>query len=493
MLEPESCYRALGARDPRFDGVFFVGVATTGIYCRPVCTARLPSERSCRFFPSAAAAEKAGFRPCLRCRPERAPGRATVDAIHRLAKNALTRIQAGALNEGSVGDLAAALHTGPRQLRRALRREYGASPVQLAQTQRLLLAKQLLTDSDLPVGRVALASGFGSLRRFNHLFRERYRLNPSALRRNARARTSAGNGVLRLRLEYRPPFHWNSILSFLSSRAVPGVEAVQAERYHRTVALGDRRGWVTVEGPDGAGKALRVRVSQDLLPALMPILGHLRRLFDLDAEPARISEDLATDPRLHPWVARRPGLRVPGAFDPFEAALRAVLGQQISVGAATALAGRIAERFGEPAEDVSPGLVRHAPTAEALSAASPEELAGLGMPFARARCIVQLARAVSQGAVHLDLASPPQQTVARLLEIPGIGPWTAEYIALRALHWPDAFPAGDLGLRKALGGVRAAEARQVAEAWRPWRGYAAIHLWESLTDPESTNGKEIEP
>ncbi len=480
-LEPETCYRALSARDPRFDGVFFVGVTSTGIYCRAVCPARLPAEEHCRFFASAASAEREGFRPCLRCRPERAPGRAIVDATSRLARSALARIQAGALNEGSVEDLAASLHVSPRQLRRALRQEYGASPVQLAQTRRLLMSKQLLVESDLPVSRVALASGFGSLRRFNALFRKRYWMTPTELRRRGGGRGEVEGGGLRLQLEYRPPFDWSAILAFLASRAVPGVEAVRDGRYLRTVSVGEAGGWVMVEGPEEEGGALRVRASMELLPAFFPLLSGLRRLFDLDAEPDRIREHLAADARLRPLIGRRPGLRLPGAFDPFEVAVRAVVGQQVSVKAATTVAGRLAERFGEPAAGAPEPLVRHAPTPAALAAADPAEVAALGMPRTRARCVVTLARAVAEGDILLGAGPSPEEILSRLREIPGIGPWTAQYIGLRALHWPDAFPAGDLGLRKALGNVSEAESRRAAEGWRPWRGYAAIHLWESLS------------
>ncbi len=483
-LTSDACYRALSARDPRFDGVFFVGVDSTGIYCRPICPAQLPARAGCRFYPSAAAAEEGGFRPCLRCRPERAPGRALADAHDRLAQAAFHRIQGGALNAGSVDDLARSLFTSPRHLRRALRESYGASPVQLAQTRRLLLAKQLLTDSDLDVSRVAMAAGFGSLRRMNALFRERYRMSPSTLRKSARrSDPRTDSGEFRLTLTFRPPFDGTALLRFLAGRAVPGVERVVGDRYLRTVRLGEHRGWVELALPRPGGTAVEVRAAIELLPALLPLTTALRRLLDLDAEPHRIREHLDRDPRLAPLVARRPGLRLPGAFDPFEIALRAILGQQVTVAAATTLTGRVAERFGDAAEGPDPSFVRHTPTPETLAAADPDEVARLGMPRARARTVVALSRAVAEGAVRLEPGTDPDPTLERLLEIPGIGPWTAEYIALRALHWPDAFPAGDLGLRTALDRIPAAELRTLAEPWRPWRGYAAIHLWESLGDP----------
>ena len=481
-LEPTSCYRALSARDPRFDGVFFVGVTTTGIYCRPVCRARLPGADRCRFFPSAAAAEAAGFRPCLRCRPERAPGRSVVDATARVARGAAALIAAGVLNDGSLEDLAARLHTSPRQLRRAVRREYGAGPVELAQTHRLLLAKRLLTDSELPIAAVAFASGFASLRRFNALFRARYRMSPTQLRRSRPGHGAPTPDVFRLALDYRPPLDWEALLAYLGARAVPGVEVVEGGCYLRTVALGEHRGWVAVTPALGAANALQVEASLSLAPALMPLLARLRTLFDLDAEPEAIATHLAADPRLAPRVRRRPGLRVPGALDGFELALRAVLGQQVSVRAATTLAGHVADAFGEPAETPHPALGRFPVSAARLAEAAPEQIAALGVTRARAACIVALARAVADGSLRLEPGADVEETLARLQALPGIGPWTAQYVALRALHWPDAFPDGDLGLRRALGGLTPAALRQVAEAWRPWRAYAALHLWQSLSD-----------
>ncbi len=485
-LSPTACYRALSARDPRFDGVFFVGVSSTGIYCRPVCPARLPARERCSFHPSAAAAEGAGFRPCLRCRPERAPGRALVDAHSRLARAAFDRIQAGALNAETVEALARSLGSSPRQLRRALVETYGASPVQLAQTRRLLSAKQLLAESDLGISHVAMAAGFGSYRRMNALFRERYGMTPSDLRRTRRRPASSSDAAtFTLTLSARPPFNGEALLRFLGARAVPGVERVSGARYLRTVALGPHRGWVeaTLPGADDPSPSVRIRAAVDLLPALLPLMAAIRRAFDLDAEPERIREHLSRDERLAPHLDRSPGLRLPGAFHPFEAALRAVLGQQVSVAAATTLAGRVAEAFGEVAVTPDPSLTHHAPTPESMAAADPEVVARLGMPRARARAVVALAQAVSSGHLTLTSGSDPESVLSRLQTLPGIGPWTAEYIALRALHWPDAFPAGDLGLRTALGDAPFAEIHRLAERWRPWRGYAAIHLWESLGTP----------
>jgi len=477
-IDDDVCYRALTARDARFDGVFFVGVKSTGIYCRPVCTARTPGRAKCRFFASAPLAERAGFRPCLRCRPELAPGHAPIDSMRTVARLASARIEAGALgNGGSLVQLAADLGLSDRQLRRAVRRELGVSPVELAQTNRLLLAKRLIAETQLPMVQVAYAAGFESVRRFNALFQSHYRLTPSVMRR-ATSPSTRGD-CLRLVLAYRPPLAWASLLRYLALRAIPGVECVDRGCYHRTVAVGEQRGWLKVSAVDDKN-LLAVELSTSLLPALAAVLARLRQLFDLDAQPQAISAHLGGDARLGAMLRRRPGLRVPGAFDPFELAIRAVLGQQVSVRGASTLAGRLTERFGEPIETPHPCLNRVVPTAEALAEASAAWLAKIGLPQARASSIRALAQAVARGEVDLSPGSDPAAATAALLQVPGIGPWTAEYIALRALRWPDAFPAGDLGLRKAAGIRSAAALEKESQRWRPWRGYAAMLLWESL-------------
>jgi len=480
-IDDDVCYRALVARDTRFDGVFFVGVKTTGIYCRPVCTAKTPGRDRCRFFASAPLAEQAGFRPCLRCRPELAPGHAPIDSARTIARAAAARIEAGALTGGgSLEDLAASLGLSSRQLRRSVRKELGVTPVELAQTNRLLLAKRLIAETQLPLVQVAFAAGFASVRRFNALFRSHYRLSPSMLRRGS-SQAVAGDS-LRLVLAYRPPLDWDAMLRFLAARAIPGVECVTGGAYHRTVGIGQYRGWLSVS-PIAHGNLLAVDLATALAPALPSILARLRNLFDLDARPDVIAGHLALDPLLAPSVKLHPGLRVPGAFDSFELAMRAILGQQVSVRGASTLAGRFAERFGEAIETPLACLNRIAPTADSLSTVRSSILAGLGLPSARAESLRNLARAVARGEIDLEPGFDPTAVVARLVELPGIGPWTAEYIAMRALRWPDAFPAGDLGLVKAsrLKSARALE--KAAERWRPWRAYAAMHLWESLQTP----------
>jgi AraC family transcriptional regulator of adaptative response / DNA-3-methyladenine glycosylase II len=481
ILDHDSCYEALAARDPRFDGVLYVGVKTTGVYCRPVCPARTPRRDRCRFFSNAAAAENAGYRPCLRCRPELAPGAAVIDSGPRIASSAARRIEAGALNEAGIDELAAEFGLSSRQLRRVVKRELGVTPTELAQTQRLLLAKHLLTDSALPAIEVAFASGFSSVRQFNAIFRERYGLNPTALRRSQNS--GANELSLIVQLGFRPPMDWPWLLKFLASRAISGVELVEDNRYWRAIqigqSLGQSSGWINVERVEGANR-LRVEVSLSLSRYLPSLLSRVKNLFDLDAHPQLIEARLSEDERLREVVNRHSGLRLPGAFDGFEMAMRAVLGQQISVAAARTIAGRITEIFAEPVETPVPRLNRASVSAAKLSRAGVSDLARLGVTEKRAECLIALARAVAAGAVKLEPGIDAEATIERLKQLPGIGDWTAHYIAMRALRWPDAFPHSDLGLRKALGETSSKRILEIAENWRPWRAYAVMHLWNSL-------------
>lgn len=481
VRDPDGCYRALRSRDPRFDGLFFVGVTTTGVYCRPICPARLPGRERCRFFAHAAEAEAAGFRACFRCRPELSPGRATVDAGPALVGAALRHIDEGYLNQHSLEELAAKLDVTSRHLRRTISTVLGVSPVELAQSRRLALAKQLLQDTSLPLTEIALAAGFASLRRFNELFRQRFGRPPSQLRRGV---PPADEGqTLTLRLDYRPPLPFAALLSFLQARAIPGVERVTSEVYQRSVAIGAQQGFLAVRA-DPQRACLRATISLSLAQHLPQIVARLRTLFDLDAMPAAIRAQLESDAQLRPLVARLPGLRVPGAFDPFETAARAVLGQQVSVAAATTLAGRLTARFGRHLMDAPAGLDRVFPPPETMAQAQPAEVAALGLPQARAKTLIGLAQALTAG--HITLAPKSQTsseaTLAALQQIRGIGPWTAQYLAMRALHDPDAFPAGDLGLRHALAIERAAAMIERAAAWRPFRAYAVMYLWTSLAE-----------
>ncbi|HUF19616.1 MAG TPA: DNA-3-methyladenine glycosylase 2 [Burkholderiales bacterium] len=468
----ETCYQALASRDPRFDGLLYVGIASTGIYCRLVCNSRRPLRRNCTFYPNAATAEQAGYRPCLRCRPELAPGNALVDARNRLAVALARRIEDGALNEGSVAALAAEMGISERHLRRVIQEQFGVSPNRLLETQRLLTAKLLLTDTALPVTDVAYASGFASLRRFNDAFKSNYRLNPSQFRRSAAAAGASGRFVCEL--AYRPPLDWDGLLEFLSARFYDGVEAVRDSSYLRTVRIGAHTGWIRVR-PGKRTNAIAVELAPGLGRAIPAVLTRVRRLFDLGAEPQRIAQ------RLGKLGARRPGLRLPGAFDGFEVATRAVLGQQISVKAATTLAGRFAAAFGEPVDMPFPELRLLTPTAARVAAASPADLTAIGVTSARARTLIALARAMADDPNLLEPGADVDAALARIKSIPGIGEWTAQYLAMRAFSWPDAFPATDLGIRKALGSDSEREILARAEAWRPWRGYAAMHLWRTLT------------
>lgn len=477
LLDRESCTRALEARDARFDGVFFVGITSTGIYCRPICPARATLRRNRRFFSHAAAAERAGFRPCLRCRPELAPGLARVDAVPRLAQSAAGRIASGAMNGNGVEALAIELGVTGRQLRRAMRQELGVSPIELAQTHRLLLAKQLLTDTRLPMTQVAYASGFQSLRRFNALFRSRYRLNPVALRRGSRHRSADSDEVVRLTLSYRPPIAWDALLAFLGARATPGVELVDATSYARTLRIGAHTGVIRIAARDGGTSCvLGLEVSASLVPVLMQVRAGVRHLFDLDAEPARIEAHLRSGGLSPTWTLRR-GLRVPGAIDGFELATRAILGQQVSVKGATTLMARLSSTFGEPVTTGDSSLTRLAVTAERLAGAGVSGIKAIGLPASRATTIYSLSRAVAEDTLRIEPDADVRALTRRLAEIPGIGPWTAEYVAMRGMHWPDAFPAGDLVLRRNAGGLTEAKLREAAERWRPWRAYAAMQLW----------------
>lgn len=482
-MDQAGFYRALTAKDARFDGVFFTGVKTTGIYCRPVCSVKTPRESSCLFFSTAAAAEAAGFRPCLRCRPELAP----YALQQNLAFAVWQRIAAGALNDGDAERLATEVGLSSRQLRRVLLQHFGVTPVELAQTQRLLFAKKLLQETSLPMTELAYAAGFGSVRRFNALFVSRYGMAPSDVRRAAPRVDLTGQDCLMLRLAYRPPFAWDQMLRYLSGRAIKGVEAVDTTSYARSVRIDKAVGWLRVTHLP-AKCQLQVDVAPALAPVLMPLLSRIRSQFDLDANPSVIEAYLQSDALLRAQIDAVPGLRVPGAFDAFELAVRAVLGQQVSVAGATTLSGRLVDRFGEPIETPVPGVTHHFPLPSILTHATCEEVALIGLPKARAQTVINIARFADAGGLAIKPGTSLDDAVAQLKSIGGIGEWTAQYIALRALRFPDAFPAGDLGLQKAAAetsqtGLDRLTEKQLtarAHAWSPWRGYAALTLWHSL-------------
>jgi AraC family transcriptional regulator, regulatory protein of adaptative response / DNA-3-methyladenine glycosylase II len=481
-------YNAYASRDPRFDGVFYIGVTSTGIYCRPVCTAKTPKAANCRFFDSAEAAEKANFRPCLRCRPELAPGNAPVDDAHRIASLIAHRIDEGMLDDGAgLETIAAQFGWSSRQIRRMVTRELGVSPIELILTRRLLLAKQLLTETSLPIIDVAYASGFSSVRRFNDAFGTRYGMPPTRFRKATdlgAVGAASSTDSFTLQLSYRPPFDWSGMLRFLSARAMKGVEAVENDAYLRTVQLGDHRGWIHVRHAP-AKRVLLVELTHSLTPVLPALLGRLRHLFDLSARPDVIAAQLGQDPLLAECLACNPGLRVPGAFDGFELALRAILGQQITVKAATTLAGRFADAFGDAIHTPHPDLSRLSPSSRRLATARVEEIASLGIIQTRARSIIALAQEMESGRLKLEAGASPDATIEQLVALPGIGPWTAQYIAMRALRSPDAFPKEDIAVRKALGGVTGARAEELSQPWRPWRSYATLHLWSGAVKQET--------
>jgi AraC family transcriptional regulator of adaptative response / DNA-3-methyladenine glycosylase II len=474
-------YSALRSRDPRFDGVFFVGVTSTGIYCRPVCTAKPVKAANCRFFASAEAAEAERFRPCLRCRPELAPGNAPVDNARRIASLLVHRIDEGMLDNPAEGQwmerVARQFGWSSRQIRRVVQRELGVSPMELLQTRRLLLAKQLLTETALPISQIAYASGYSSLRRFNDAFGSRYRMPPTRFRKAATETKLAAGDTFTLQLAYRAPFDWESLLSFLRARQTVGVEHVTSDAYLRTVALGRQVGWVEVRN-DAERRTLIVTLPHALTPTLPALLGRLRNLFDLAARPDVIAAALEQVAALRKSVAAYPGLRVPGAFDGFELAMRAILGQQITVKGATTLAGRVAAKFGAAITTPHAELTRLSPNADRIAKAREKDLTALGVLPARARSIIELAKAMSNG-LALEPGADPDATMKQLTALPGIGPWTANYIAMRALRSADVFPKEDIVIRNQLGHVTAAEAERLSESFRPWRSYATMYLWRS--------------
>ena len=497
----DTCYLALKARDARFDGCFFTGVTSTGIYCRPVCRVRTPKRENCQFFSLAAQAERAGFRPCLRCRPELAPRQLTPgmtqgkawsmqDAAAILAGQAATLMDAPPGSGApvlTVQRLALRLGISDRHLRRIFESQFGVSPLQYLQTRRLMSAKQLLTDTTLAVTRVAELSGFASVRGFNTAFATHYGLNPTQLRRtSAHHPNVAARGGIHVRLAYRPPYDVAAMLQFFGRRQVPGLEVVDMDargmRLGKTLALqnGHQRvtGWVLASF-DEARYRVNLQVSDSLGEVLPLVIARVRALLDLDADPLAINHVLHTD------FPQGDGLRVPGTLDAFELAVRAVLGQQITVAAARTLSSRLVASFGEPVVTPLAGLNRLFPSPEVLAAASADALGALGIVKQRQAAIQALARAVASGQLCLDAGADVGATLAQLQTLPGIGDWTTHYIAMRALRWPDAFPAGDVALHKALGLLDAPQPAKAAlaasHAWQPWRSYAVIRAWATLT------------
>jgi len=486
VLDPKVCYRALRTRDERFDGRIFVGVTSTGIYCRPVCPAARAKFENCRFFPSAAAAQEAGFRPCLRCRPETAPDVGSWLGTSNTVLRGLALIADGELDgdEASVDDLGERLGVGARQLRRLFQQHLGASPIAVAQTRRVLFAKQLIHETRLPMAEIAMAAGFGSVRRFNETFQKLFGRPPGALRRKTITSVPRGGGAetgVTVHLRYRAPYDWPAMLAHLQARAIEGVEQIDGSLYRRTILHDGRTGTVEiVHVPDVQSLAATIRFP--CIRALPVIVGRIRRVFDVAADVATIGAHLGRDPLLAPFVAARPGLRVPGGWDGFEVAVRAVLGQQVAVDLGRQLARRLAHLCGSalsPDPPIGDPLFLVFPTPAQVAKA---DLSALRIPDARRQTLAALARAAMADPLLFQRLDTIEHTVRRLSAIRGIGEWTAHYIALRALRDPDAFPASDIGLLRGAAqpnGARptSAELQARAHRWRPWRAYAAQHLW----------------
>jgi AraC family transcriptional regulator of adaptative response / DNA-3-methyladenine glycosylase II len=478
-LDPAVCYRAVTSRDSRFDGQFFTAVKTTGIYCRPICPARTPLERNVEFYPHAAAAEVAGYRSCRRCRPEAAPGSRAWDHAGDIVGRGLRLVADGIVDTAGVPGLASTLGIGERQLHRLFVQQLGAGPLAVARTRRTQLALRLLHETDLPITDIAFGSGFSSVRQFNDSMRDRYGRPPSALRGGQRRRHGTG---ISLPLAFRVPIEVADITSYLATRAIPGVEEVAETSYRRAVTSSTGGGVLEIAAVDAN---LVLTLSGTDIGALARDVAAARRMFDLDADPTAVADVLSQDPLLKPLVDARPGLRVPGAYDGFELAVRAVLGQQVSVAAASTFAGRLVAKLGTPLKEPVGSVTHLFPTADTLAA---DDLSGVGLTKARQQTLRLLAEAVADKTVLLHPGADQLRTEQALTALKGIGPWTAAYIAMRALRDPDALPSKDLALLKAFSRLTGSTAtdkdlERYAERWRPWRGYAAVHLWASLSDP----------
>lgn len=481
-LDPDTCYRALVSRDTRFDGHFFAIVHTTGIYCRPICPAPKPKRKNVDFVPSAAAAETAGYRACLRCRPESAPGSPDWRGSSALVSRALRRIHDGAMNLGNLEDLSESLGVSSRHLSRLFHEELGATPLEFARTLRAHGAWKLIEQTDMPMTDVAFASGFGSVRSFNEEVRARFGVSPSKLRQRARNGRVSSTDSLQLTLGFRPPYPWDSVLDYLRTRAIPGVELVDGESYRRCVRQEGNHGVIEVRRAQSEN-CLSFSTTLPISRGLPGLIERVRGVFDLRADPHRIASDLGGAREMRPLIKRNPGLRLVGAWDGFELALRAVIGQQVSLKGAMTLLGRLVELCGDRVVGEDAQLSRVFPTPEQVIET---DLSKLGMPGKRREAIRALARAVVEGDLDLDPGSDPETTRQTLVDLPGIGPWTADYILMRGLRHPDAFPAGDLVLRRALADedetLSTRELERRSEAWRPWRAYAAMWLWKSMSE-----------
>ncbi|WP_321392397.1 DNA-3-methyladenine glycosylase 2 family protein [Emcibacter sp.] len=479
-MDRDQCYQALLSRDKRYDGKFFTAVMTTGIFCRPVCPARPPKKENCSFLPSAGAAMAAGFRPCLRCRPEVSPELPGWRGTASTVTKALRMINDGALNEGSVEDLADRVGLGSRHLRRLFDQHLGASPKEIADTRRLLFAKQLITETSLPLTEVALAAGYNSLRRFNDAFHTCYKKAPRDMRRGKQSDTGEDGG-LQLTLRYTPPYSWFWIRNYFKGRTLKNIENITDTSYQRSFELNGRGGYFTAKHlPDQS--AFRISIFYPEISHLAPIVGRIRQLFDLDCNIQSVNDYLRQDPRLDDTVSRNPGIRIPGCWDPFELSIRAILGQQVSVEGGTTLTSRLVRKLGRPLVGAPANLSLIFPRPEDVAGA---DLSDIGIPKSRQDVLKLFSAKVADDPDFLFRPSQLDELIQSLCALKGIGPWTANYIAMRGLREPDAFPVSDLGLIKALDLQESKKARlemlQIAENWRPFRAYATMYLWSSLT------------
>lgn len=489
-LDPSICWQAIYSRDRRFDGRFFAGVITTGVYCRPICPVPLRKPANVRWYPSAASAEAAGFRPCRRCRPHTSPGTPAWLGTSAVVSRALRLISDGALDSGNVDVLAERLGLGSRHVRRLFLQHLGASPVRIASTRRVHFARNLLDQTDLPITKIASYSGFKSIRQFNHAMRTTFDMSPSELRKlRSGATTSPPGGGIALHLPYRPPFDWHTLIDFLKARATPGVEVIEKDCYRRTIEVDGQAGEIEVR-PEPDEPLLRVRVKLPSYEQLMLVVERVRRIFDLGADPMQIANHLAQESRLGEMLRTRPGLRVPGVWDAFELAVRAVLGQQLTFVDAKSVIARLVRTFGRPIKTTVPSLTHLFPRPEVLAGAN---LSGLGIPPVRVETLRALARTTCEGKLNPDASKGLDDIISRLCAIPGMGRRRANYIAMRAFGEPDAFPSGDLGLRRVqtIGRTPPPESNflKLAENWRPWRGYAAIYLWAADVAQCATSGR----
>jgi AraC family transcriptional regulator of adaptative response / DNA-3-methyladenine glycosylase II len=489
-LSWQVCSRARLSRDARFDGKFFIAVLTSRVYCRPICPARTAKEQNVRYYSTAAAAAEAGFRPCLRCRPECSPGTPAWLGTPTTVARALRIISESGLEDGGVETLAARLGIGSRHLRRLFLRHLGATPSAVARTRRLHFAKKLIDETKLPMSEIALASGYGCVRRFNADIQKVYRRTPTQIRNIAPKSSPRPDDQYFFRLRYRPPYHWEGLLAFLAPRATPGIEVVEQGNYRRSIWMHEASGYFEAS-LDPSTDSVDVRVQFPNPRSLYFIIERVRAMFDLNADCLAISRSLNADPELSRRLRSMPGLRVPGCWDGFELAVRAILGQQITVKGATNLAGRLVQAYGDPWQTSGGGITHLFPTPERLAKA---DVASVGMPRARAETIRALARSVADGKIVFDGSVPPEVLLEQLCELPGIGAWTAQYVAMRALGEPDAFPSSDLGLLRALDLNNSRELELRAENWRPWRAYAAMYLWStpSRISKDVAAGREVE-